>query len=86
MTYDYKYHRYQLINPYIGNTIYRSKSINTVAEKCYSNLKNIRNIKYIREGLFIIIDLNDNIKYKFQNNINKKINLYKPRHDNIEYK
>ncbi len=72
MSSNYKYniyHRYQLTYPYIGNTIYRSKSINKVAKKCYNDLKNLTNIKYIkyiREGLFIIIDLNDNIEYKFQ--------------------
>nr|QBK88921.1 MAG: hypothetical protein LCMiAC02_00140 [Mimivirus LCMiAC02] len=72
-TYNYKYHRYRLTYPYIGNIIYRSKSINKVAKKCYNNLKNIKNIKYIQEGLFIITDLNDNTEYKYQ--IKNKINI-----------
>ncbi len=72
MSNDYKYniyHRYQLIYPYIGNTIYRSKSIDKVKNKCYNYLKNLTNIKFIKGGLFIIIDLDDNIifTYKIKN-------------------
>ncbi len=72
MTYNYKYHRYILTYPYIGSTIYCYKSVDKVAKKCYNNLKNIQNIKYTKEGVFIITDLSDNIEYKFKV---KKIDL-----------
>ena len=64
-----KYHKYQLTYPHVGSTIYKSKSMGKAVKKCYNEFKNLNDLK---EGMFGVTDLNNNIEYKFKAQ-NKKI-------------
>ena len=64
-----KYHKYQLTYPYVGTTVYRSKSMTKAVKKCYNEFKHLNDIN---EGMFAITDLDDNMEYKFKAQ-NKKI-------------
>lgn len=62
-----KYYKYQLIYPIEGNKIYKSKSFEDVAMKCYNDY-----IKLYKgdENIFCILNLDTKIEYKFK--VNKK--------------
>ena len=57
------YYRYQMTYPYESNKIYKSRSLNKVAKKCYDEFKKFNDMD---EGMFCITNLDKNIEYKLK--------------------
>ena len=55
--------------PHKGSVIFKSRSLNKVAKRCYKEFKNLNDKK---EGIFIVTDLDNNVEYQFKVK-NKKI-------------
>ena len=59
---DRKYQKYRLTYPIVGNKTYESASFNKAIEKCYKEYKQIMDI---REGMFIVTELDSKTEYQF---------------------
>ena len=55
--------RYQLLYPIPGNKIYESRSLDRAVNRCY---KEFRNISDVPEGMFSVMDIDDNTEYQFK--------------------
>ena len=55
------YHKYQLTHPYEGHTIYKTKTLEEAAHKCYKEWK----VSNYSEKNFTLTDLDTNTEYKY---------------------
>jgi len=63
------YIRYRMTYPHLSNSIYKSRHLSKIAKRCYKEFKNLNDIK---EGMFIVTDLDNRKEYRFKVK-NKKI-------------
>jgi hypothetical protein len=67
-----RYRRYQLIYPYEGVIVHKSKSKAKAIKKCYKEFKRLNGVD---DGLFSVADLDNNIEYQFKVRHNKIMKL-----------
>lgn len=68
MSLTQKYYKYQLIFPFEGNKIYRSKSLDKVIKKCYNECKDFKEL-----STFTILNIDKNIVYHVELKNSKQI-------------
>ena len=67
-----QYYRYQMTYPFESNKVYKSRSLNKVAQKCSNEFQKMDDIG---EGMFCITNLDKNVEYRFKIKNNKNKNL-----------
>ena len=66
---DNKITKYRLTYPYVSNNIYESRIFDSAVNKCFKEFKQFNDI---RDGMFIVTDVDNKIEHKFRVQ-NKKI-------------